>query len=161
MPPSWRTFLRRCKRQAERGEPALRAAESALEKGARRELSSAFLRALGKLAAESNSLLTRGASSRTFEQRGTLEAGGVHLRKRFSIARADLSKPECMVLLLFNERWCMLLHPMATHVAGKWRHKHCGRPEVRRDQSFRPCGAHWGLSTAILWRPVSFLAKSQ
>ena len=58
MPPAWRTLLRRCERQAERGEPALRAAESALEKDARREISLAFLRGLRKLASESVSMLT-------------------------------------------------------------------------------------------------------
>jgi len=57
MPPSWRTLLRRCERQAERGEPALRAAERALGMDAREELSPAFLRGLRKRVAESDLML--------------------------------------------------------------------------------------------------------
>jgi len=54
----WRTVLRRCERQAERGEPALRAAERALEKDVREELSPTLLRGLRRLAVESSATLT-------------------------------------------------------------------------------------------------------
>jgi len=51
------SLLRRCERQAERGEPAVRAAERAVEIDAREELSPTFLRGLKKLAAVSDSML--------------------------------------------------------------------------------------------------------
>lgn len=74
MPTSWRNLLRRCERQAERGEHALRAAEWALEKDARREISSAFLRGLKKLAGDSDSMLT--GSVAFVNVRGAREIGG-------------------------------------------------------------------------------------
>lgn len=57
MARAWRTLLRRCERQADRGEPALRAAERALDLDARDELSPAFLQGLRKLVSASDLML--------------------------------------------------------------------------------------------------------
>jgi hypothetical protein len=57
MSSSWRTLVRRCEREADRSEPAVQAAERALELDARQELSSAFLRQLTALAHRSSEML--------------------------------------------------------------------------------------------------------
>jgi hypothetical protein len=57
MSSSWRTLVRRCEREADRGEPAVHAAGRALEIDAQQELSPAFLRQFTTLARRSSEML--------------------------------------------------------------------------------------------------------